>query len=158
MRFAVAMMCFWVSACGQGADAARQSTALLPPFKFRQMTAGVTTLDKAKDHGIVQLCGPKGDAISCLAVRPGYGDLRNGMLEFVFKGGVFSAMRIQIAPEDFDQHVTATEWNYGEPCRKTTSQEGALERAVWCFRKGRLILRRHIEGAGSRGEIRFLAQ
>ncbi len=126
----------------------------LRSFEFRHMVAGETTIAEAVESHTLRVCPETMERVECLAHRHGYGDIREGFLTFVFDRGVFTGFQAPVASEDFDTHVGATRWNYGEPCRKESEQTGR-RRFVWCFVQGELVLEESVAASPVKGRVTF---
>lgn len=132
----------------------------LDRFSFRGLVPGVTTMKEAAASGVVEHC----DSDSCFFVKSMVGDTPAGVSTVVFKRGAFDWFSFQPAPGDYEPLLTTLTQAYGEPCATSSAPlQNAMgahlsgDEAQWCFKEGKLTLRRHsATGRDSlRGDLDF---
>lgn len=131
----------------------------LSSFEFRGLVPDLTTMAEAIETGTVRDCSDDG---SCDFAKHSVGDVGTGRSMVIFTNGKFDWFSVKMSPRAFEDMARTLNDAYGEPCRvghKTLQNAfGATfsgDEVEWCFKEGRLTLRRHSENDVTEGELDF---
>lgn len=119
-----------------------------PPqgFTFRGLVPGVTTVSAAEKSGTVHLCSEG----SCMFAKSEVGGVPAGSSTVEFRDGRFDWFSFNPDSEDYEALLAQLVDAYGVPCHtESVPLQNAMgarfsgDEARWCFKDGRLTLRRH---------------
>lgn len=149
--------------CGEESASDTPIAKPLPNFEFRGLKPGVTTVDTAKKDAIVRDCRSDPDnEFSCSFVKYQVGSESFGESHVIFRDGKFDWFTIRFRTDGFEGMGRVLMQVYGDPCevdskplQNAFGAQFSGDEVHWCFKEGKLKLRRHMEDNVMRGELDY---
>ncbi|MBH0113206.1 hypothetical protein I5E68_09635 [Novosphingobium sp. YJ-S2-02] len=174
MTMALTLTCIAATGCSGGlpneASDPTQSIAgevgVPASFRFRELVPGETSVQAALKAGTVRDCvaTPAEAQTRCAFAESRVGNVPAGYGRVIFKENRFDWFNLRPGASEFEALRSVLGEAYGKPCstrsRALQNSYGAQfagDEVSWCFKEGRLTLRRHAAGddGARRGDLEF---